>query len=475
MKKYKLYLLLLFLFLCLFMLCSCRCNPAEYQWYLSGLTEDVTFSNGITEKVSISGSVDIYQPYAVDYAERCRVEFRDDGSFLGDFNGEELSGTYTYKHNGFANTSFTVNLENGESFFGASVSFYGGRELWFEFRGTSYEFTDRFGASVTKEDAEQHTEYLIEDLRDLEAGRPNGRFDNYLGEITLSGDDFILTSAGEEYNLSSGENLVWCSLLDEENTLSHLKKIELGECYFVINNYLPIGESGQQKIARAIIIYYIEPLPEEPSDPKPEKKALAELYPWILGDVSSIKLTQEWKNLPAGYTKYHDYLTADEILICLDGLRGAELCEIFPEDLENYFLNGDNHKVITLLATVGAEKREIQFVDGLIFDGERWWKPDAMPKFNYDGAVQSFIVYTDTVHVFNREGSELGSFADMLSAIEFEICKEEHNYTSLMERFTLVTEFGEITVYDSEHFWYKGQSYVVVGENNFGFLFCDNK
>lgn len=473
MKKHKIYLLLLLISLCLILLCSCRCDPAECQWHLLEMTDDLSFANGVTEKLTISGSVDIYQPFAGAYAERCQVEFNEDGGFSMNLDGGEFSGAYTYKHNGFRDTSFTVNLENGESFCGTSVSYYGGRELKFEFRGDRYEFSEYSSRSITKEDAELHTEYLIEDLRDLEVGKIHGRFGDFRGEITLSGEDYILTSADATYDLSSGENLVWCSLLDEENKLSHLEKIQLGECYFVINNYIKIGELGQQKIGQIIVVYYIEPLPEEPEVPKPEEKALSGMYPWILGDISSVKLTQEWKNLPAGYTKHHDYLYGDEISDCILALRKTELCEVFPEELEDYFLNGDKHNVLTVLADVGGEKREIQFIDGLIFDGERWWKPDAMPKFNYDGAVQSFVIYDDEISVFDREGNEVGTYTDKLSSIEFVVCREEHSYTTLTDRFTLVTEFGEITVYDSEHFWYKGQSYVAVGENNFAFLFCE--
>ena len=96
-----------------------------------------------------------------------------------------------------------------------------------------------------------------------------------------------------------------------------------------------------------------------------------------------------------------------------------------------------------------------------------------VPKFNYDGALQSFIVYNDEIFVFDREGNEVGTYTNKLSSIEFKVCEEEHNYSTLSERFVLVMEFGEITVYDGEHFWYKGQSYVVVGENNFDFLFCE--
>ena len=471
MKKHKIYLLLL-LSLCLIILCSCRCAPAECEWYLLEMTDDLSFANGMTEKVSISGSVDIYQPFAGAYAERCQVKFYDDGAFSISLDGEELSGTYTYKHNGFRDTSFTVNLENGEHFSGTSVSYYGGSELKFEFRGAAYEFTNYSSRTVTKEDAELHTEYLIEDLRDLEVGKIHGRPGDFRGEITLSGGDFILTSADAEYNLSSGENLVWCSLLNEENKLSHLAEIRLGDCYFVINNYLRIGEPGQQKNVPLILVYYIEPLPEEPDAPKPEEKALSELYPWILGNISSVKLTQEWKKLPAGYKKYHDYLAADEISACILALRETELREVFSGELEDYFLNGDKHKVLTLIADVGGEKCEIQFIDGLIFDGERWWKPSAVPKFSYDGALQSFIIYNDEVTVFDRKENELGTYMGKLSSIEFKVCEEEHNYTTLTERFALVAEFGEITVYDSEHFWYKGQSYVAVGDNNFDFLFC---
>jgi hypothetical protein len=96
-----------------------------------------------------------------------------------------------------------------------------------------------------------------------------------------------------------------------------------------------------------------------------------------------------------------------------------------------------------------------------------------MPKFNYDGAVQSFVIYNDEISVFDREGNEVGTYTDKLSSVEFTVCREEHNYTTLTEKFILVTEFGEITVYDGAHFWYNGQSYVAVGENDFALLFCE--
>ena len=35
----------------------------------------------------------------------------------------------------------------------------------------------------------------------------------------------------------------------------------------------------------------------------------------------------------------------------------------------------------------------------------------------------------------------------------------------------VVTDLGEIKVYDANHFWYKGQSYVVVSDFDFSFLF----
>ena len=56
MKNHKIYLLLLLISLCLILLCSCRCNPAECQWYLLEMTDDLSFANGVTE----FGEITIY-------------------------------------------------------------------------------------------------------------------------------------------------------------------------------------------------------------------------------------------------------------------------------------------------------------------------------------------------------------------------------------------------------------------------------
>jgi hypothetical protein len=62
MKKHKIYLLLLLISLCLILLCSCRCDPAECQWYLLEMTDDLSFANGVTEKLTISGALIFTNP-----------------------------------------------------------------------------------------------------------------------------------------------------------------------------------------------------------------------------------------------------------------------------------------------------------------------------------------------------------------------------------------------------------------------------
>jgi hypothetical protein len=93
------------------------------------------------KEMEYNGYLGIHQPWgARGYYERCAVEFLPDKEFKMNLDGEQLSGYYTYCHNGYINTAFTVYLDTGESFTGISVSGYGFRRLSFEFRGVLYEF-----------------------------------------------------------------------------------------------------------------------------------------------------------------------------------------------------------------------------------------------------------------------------------------------------------------------------------------------
>lgn len=476
MRRYKALILLIFLSLCILLLTSCRCEPSTVEWHLLEVTEDLAFANGVTAEMTFNGYYGLTSPFG-EYAsvERCQVEFSKDGGFKMSLDGEELSGTYTYRHNGFSDTSFTVTLDTGESFSGTSVSYYGGDSLEFEFRGVKYEFGERSDDSYTKEEQRDDEEWLVRQLRDHIEG--SGGANNYSvnpAEIIPSGEGYVLLYDGQEYDLFSDETLVWCMSLDKENGLTNNAHLRAGDCYFRLteNTYIR-GEDGEYYSPKMFLIYYIEPIPDEPAEPERKTAALTELYPWLLGeDIESIKLTRYTQNLPVGYMKHHAYLSGDNLAAYLDALKAVELSEIMSEKelYEHHLVNGENETVTTVTALANGKEYTINFVDEVIFD-ELMWAADGLPQFPFEGATQSFITYADKITVFDREGKEVGEYSDMLGSVEFTVCHDDHGYTALTPYLTVVTDFGELTVYDACHFWYKGQSYVCTDEHNFGFLF----
>lgn len=476
MRRYKALILLIFLSLCILLLTSCRCEPSTVEWHLLEVTEDLTFANGASAEMTFNGYYGLTSPFG-EYAsaERCQVEFSKDGGFKMSLDGEELSGTYTYRHNGYSDTSFIVTLDTGESFSGTSVSYYGGDSLEFEFRGVKYEFGERSDDSYTREEQRDDEEWLVRQLRNHIEG--SGGANNYSvnpAEIIPSGEGYVLLYDGREYDLFSDEALVWCMSLDKENALTNNAHLRSGDCYFRLteNTYIR-GEDGEYYSPKMFLIYYIEPIPDEPDEPEPRTAALTELYPWLLGeDIESIKLTRYTQNLPAGYMKHHAYLSGDGLDAYLDALKAVELSEIMSEKelYEHHLVNGENETVTTVTALVGGKEYAINFVAEVIFD-ELMWAADGLPQFPFEGATQSFITYADKITVFDREGKEAGEYSDMLGSVEFTVCHEDHGYTALTPYLTVVTDFGELTVYDACHFRYKGQSYVCNDEHNFDFLF----
>ncbi len=476
MKKCRYFIMSILAALFLITLTSCRCEPSTVEWHLVEVSEELTFANGAAAEMTFNGYCGLTSPFG-EYAsaERCQVEFSEDGGFRMSLDGEELSGSYTYRHNGFSDTSFTVTLDTGESFSGTSVSFYGGNRLEFEFRGTRYKFNERSDDSYTREEQKDDEEWLIHQLREYIEGSDG--VNNYSfnpAQVILSGEDYILIYNGEEYNLSADGTLVWCALLDKDNVLTNNTELVSGDCYFRLSENTHIrGEDGEYYSPKLFWIYYIEPIPEEPGEPEPKTATLGELYPWILYDgIDSIKLTSHTQNLPAGYTKYHAYLSGEELFAYIDDLQKLELREIMSEyELYEYYLvNGGRETVTTVTAFAEGQEYTLEFIAEVVFD-ELMWAADGLPEFPYDTATKSFITYTDEITVIDREGDRVGEYTGMLESVEFTVCHDDHGYTTLTPYLTVQTDFGELTVYDTYHFWYKGQSYACTEEHNFGFLF----
>ena len=437
--------------LCLLVLTSCRCNPGDYEWELCSITEEIAFSNGMKKEMSYNGYLGINQPWGSrGYAERCVVEFLPDGEFKMSLDGEQLSGHYTYRHNGYTNTSFTVYLDTGESFTGVSASGYGFRRLSFEFRGVLYEFGERDDDSYTLEEQKRLEAEMIEYLRDA---APQKYYYLNKGKV----DEAILTcDNGNIINLMSGEVYPWCVYLDKEDTLSHLNYIPEGDCCYVAYDDI-------------VILYFIDPIPEEDVW-IPRESTIGELYPDLFsGDAEGVKIYLETVGISSGFFNYVAYLSGDEMCEYLSKLREVKLYEVDEETVRNITDSGELYGKTSVTILLNGIEHTLSFEDEYVFS-DVWWMCSALPDFPYDLAASVFVTHSDEITVYKKDAF-IGSYSGVLSKIEFRICKEDHHYTTLTPRLRVVTDFGEITAYDAKHFWYKGQSYVVVGDHDFGFLF----
>ncbi len=473
MKKSRIVLWLIFLVICLLSLSSCRCDPAEEDWLLSRIYGNVSFIGGKAELTRCYGAKTVERPWEEAYCDRFMIEFSGDRSVSLSIDGEKLSGTYKVRHNGLRDTSFMVDLNNGESFSGTAVSYYGGSELELEFRGNKYEFIRNLGQDRGSEMRARDVQMLIRELREIDASTDE-YYEKFHGEISLVDGEYILRSGEATYNLSDA--LVWCEKLDEGNNLTKLSEILFGECYFFKMTLEQFTSDYVGREGDVFAIYYLEPLPEEPEEPKPKTSTLREIFPWLESDdIEMIKLTREYGALPTGFTKHHAYLDGEVLLDYLASIRDLELREIMTEDeLKNYYhVNGEKYRSTTLRATIDGEDVIIEFIEDTVFL-DCWWAIEDFPDFPYEDAVMSFVTYTDEVTVYDGD-TLIGTWQGKLSSVEFTICNEEHDYTTMTSRLSVVTDFGEITVYDRLHFWYKGQSYVCEDGRDFGFLFLDTE
>ena len=475
MKNLKLLILLFFLLLCVFALSSCRCEPSSTEWYLCEISEKIAFSNGVEASLTFNGYFGLTQPWGDRcVAERCEIEFSQDGGFKMSLDGEELLGSYTYRHNGFNDTSFTVTLDNGESFVGKSAANLYERRLGFEFRGVEYAFSDRGDDSYTREDAEESEKWMVKQLREyIENSNGHNNFSFDPGCVIKDGEEYVIDYGGVKQSISDKDLLVWCMLLDEENVLTNPAEIMEGECYFSHYGDIARGEDGEYRSCEVLIICYIKPLPEK-VEPQEKRTTFAELYPWLMSDgIDEAKLTIEYTGLQAGFTKKHCYLRGDELAEYLELLCSIELFEACQEDVDES-LSQDVYDVFSIRVADGDDEYIIRIYEGYLpdtSDSALWWYVRQMPGFFYDGATSSFVTYADEITVIDKQGAEVGVYQNPLLAIEFVICREEHNYTTMTPWLKVVTDLGEIKVYDANHFWYKGQSYVVVSDFDFSFLF----
>ena len=457
MKKRQLFVCFLFAIL-LLLLCGCNCDPAAHMWYVESFGKNTVYLNGVEQMERYTtGGLYFTKPFSGMEEGIVSIVFTESGAVtFQPGTGETLTGTFTTKNNGMQNTSFTVTLDNGETFSGIAESYYYGRSLEFNFRGNDYRFEEAFETAETlyKEKIQDFVIYLRRHVIE-KALTP--------GVVTVSDGGYTLTMEGEEAPRALDQTIaVQCVRLDGENNMTLLDAIEPGECYCVTGQTY----GGMDKI----VIYYVEPLPAQPTVPsEPDPTYLSDLRPWLRDFVADesdyIKMTHEFDSLPPGYKKHHKYITDQaEVQAIIDRLRQIEVVAVTKEE----FAAATSDEVITIRIYSGSYELEIASHHGYFIRAEYdYYRLEDFPEFDYTNAVRSFIVSENSVAKLYDGDEHMGIYPD-LDQYEFVVDTEEHDYTSA-HYWTLVCEFGEIQIYDERHFRYKGQNYVIVGEWCFEF------
>lgn len=461
MKKIRFLILSIFFFAVVFSLTGCRCYPAEHKWNVTYFEKNTTYANGVEQLEICYGIPYVDQPFGGMENGVVDIQFFEDGGLtFKPGTGETLTGTYALKHKGLSYTNITVVLDNGETFCGKGSSYYYGESLELVFRGMQYRFDREYRDA--EEIYQEHMAQMPNTIR-------RHCEDEYLKRSTVVCNDgvYSLMYGDGDILLLDGNVAVKCVNLDKENVMTAQDSIKVGECFSVVETV----KNARDKV----LIYYVEPLPNEPIEPtEPDTLMLYECEDQLRGlraeDVTEIKFTKEFTNLPSGNTKYHRYITdTEQIKSILEKLNNVELIKISdPFD--------PTEMVARLILNVYTETDSFVIVseEGLYrTDTDENYILSDFPHFLYDGAVQTFVVTSadDKVRV-SYDGKDLGEYIlSWFENIEFIIDPEDYDYEPPYPHWTYTFDFGDITVYDQTHFRYKGQFYLVVGDITFDLIY----
>lgn len=470
MKLKKSLALIILAIFCTAFLTGCRCEPSEYKWEIVEVTRDFTFLNGKTEKVTVNSHINSANPVGI-HSGIVNIDFSPDGTVtFKPLDGEVLHGTYTYKHNGFADTNFSVTFENGETITdGNAWDGWGQPQITFTFRDTSYQF-EAWRDGYDEERYRQDIRYNIQHLR------------NYDKTANMYPATIELTEAGAKATYEDGEIDLYADVLglqavhitdnDEYIVLNELRE---GECLLVLGT---MRSATLGEFADSAVIYYIDPYPTPPTV-EDLSLNMAEKLSWLPEGIANyenaeIRITASATKLPVGFTEYHQYIREPEaVLAYLETLNGWKL---FLESDPTYGELMENHCSQYLISvTVGDRTYGFRVIQDYLIVGEELYSfmdgstVKRFPGIDYDSAVMTFKtvdeteVYDGKVYLYTLTG--------FWQDLEFIIDPETHNWTTAHDTRTLVCDFGEVTVYDAVHFRYKGQNYVVAGEKDFSTMF----
>jgi len=471
MKKLRIISIFL-LILIISSLTACSIVPYRFQWAISSVECDVTYSNGNTFKTSLSGqSINLFN-LTVIHSETTYIKFFEDGTLVfKPIYSEEMKGSYKCKNNGIENTTIYITLENGDNIEALGVGSFYEDIVRFEYNNIEYEFSaDNYDICESQEEFNKQLKLLAEELRYYEE---NSKYYSFLTPCIIKlneSSEAKLISDDGEIDLYA-ENLgVIAIRVTDNNEIVYLDSIKAGECYYYGNFH---------EDANSIInIFYFDPLPKHEEE-NPIDYSLFDIIPELKAFYNDdtkqnvvIKMSHELVNIDPGFNHSYNLITEQyTITQILDILANTSVYEVdAPNDEllnELYVL-----ETISIIDTSGVlDEIEISRIDDRIKIGDKWYYHYGdFPQFIYEGSYCRFTANDYTAEVYR--GEEFLGKTDILYNLEYIIDpNQDYSYSFSHDARTLACEFGEITIYDETHFWYKGQFYLSVGERSFAELF----
>ena len=239
MKLVRIVLLTLAMLLLLGVFASCTCVPSSVEWHLKNYNMDMEFIGGVVKTVTFS-EISVAYPFAGINTKDTSIKFYDDGRVrFVTWDGEELNGTYTYKHEGSNYTKFTIEFDNGEKIDGDSASYFGSEYITFIFRNIVYNFTGKL----------DRVDYELKHV--IQALRTGNGDTTYECTVSKVDEGYKLTFIGGAEVIINSESVVFAAHIDENDNFTVLDEIKEGECraqYIEEVNYT--------------ILYYIDPAVE---------------------------------------------------------------------------------------------------------------------------------------------------------------------------------------------------------------------
>ena len=214
---------------------GCRLVPTEEQWYLSSCKMNMVFMGGVEREFGFAQANEIY-PFARADFSSISISFTTDGgvSFVS-WNGEKMSGTFTYEHTGNY-TKVYMTFDNGVSITGDCMEMLNGEKyLVFSYKDIYYTFTPiQRLASLT--------------LDEIVAMVRNGETETLHEVEVTKGEDMFVAKFSEmiSYNIAS-DTATYAIALHADGSYTVLDELREGKAL-----------SSYNESKNYIVLYYIE-------------------------------------------------------------------------------------------------------------------------------------------------------------------------------------------------------------------------